>query len=88
MWSREKLTDGRIPKTMLTAISPATRPKQAAATLVQHGLWEEREGEWCIHDYADHQETLEAVAARSLAASIAGAKGAHARWHANGKSHS
>jgi hypothetical protein len=91
MWSREKLTDGRIPKSMITAISPATKPKQAAALLVSRGLWEHAdtltEDAWLIHDYADYQETLEEVAARSLAASVAGAKGAHARWHANGKGH-
>jgi hypothetical protein len=87
MWSREKLTDGRIPKAMLNQVSPARNPRQAITILTTRGLWEPLIDGWQIHDYADHQETLAEVEARSLAKAIAGKKGAEARWHTNGTRH-
>ena len=52
--------------------------RDLAKLLVVHGLWDEDEAGWMIHDFADYLPTEETKAARSAA----GKKGAERRWAA------
>jgi hypothetical protein len=52
--------------------------KDLAKLLVVHGLWDEEDAGWTIHDFAEYLPTEETKAARSAA----GKKGAEKRWAA------
>lgn len=64
---------GFIPEGALGLIHGTAK---AAHQLVEVGMWEQRQGGWDVHDYADFQPTDEAAQARSEKAR----KAAVARW--------
>jgi hypothetical protein len=67
-------TDGFISKGAVHYIYGNARSSQL---LVQVGFWEEREGGWEVHDYADYQPTKMTSKVRTDRAR----KAAEARWH-------
>lgn len=77
---RRGKTPGLLPSGLpRKQIGPVGR--EAAKTLVKHGLWDEAsDGGWMIHDFADYLPDKETRAARAEA----GRRGAEARW---GKRH-
>jgi hypothetical protein len=57
-WASGQLTDGFIPTAVLPALDGTRRE---ATALVEAGLWEEAEGGWLFHDWADFQPTRASV---------------------------
>lgn len=70
------LTDGLIP----AAIAKRWR-KRAITELMDAGRWHHDVAGYRIHDYLDYNPSKADAIARADAKSIAGAKGAAARWH-------
>jgi hypothetical protein len=61
-YCNEYLTDGRLPSAALQALVPGVkRPEILARQLVAVGLWEQVEGGWQVHDYAEHQRTADQI---------------------------
>lgn len=89
-YCQRQLTDGFIPALALSMIgvNGATRAKKLADVLVNAGLFEVAEGGYRVHDYHDHNATKDEALARkgdiSRTRSMAGKRGAEARWQ-NGK---
>lgn len=93
-WCNTHLTDGRIPKSLVSRLAPEIEclemhgrgPLQAAHVaeeLVAVGLWEDHGDEYLIHDFHDFQPTRREVLARRRHVSDvrkqAGSKGASKR---------
>lgn len=64
-WSSQQLTEGRIPRAMLSVLGG--RPRDAAA-LVSAGLWVETDDGWAFHQWADRQPSRQHVEAERAAA--------------------
>lgn len=64
-WSSQQLTEGRIPRAMLSVLG--ARPRDAAA-LVAAGLWVETDDGWAFHQWADRQPSRQQVEAERAAA--------------------
>lgn len=80
-WSSEHLTEGRITRDVALAIAPVSvwnRLRDAKAGS-EHGLVEEIEGGWQIHDYLDWNPTAEQALAKRAARAEAGRKGGEAK---------
>jgi hypothetical protein len=77
-WSGEHGTDGRIPTSALPFIhgTPAT-----ARLLVKHGLWDELDHGYNIHNFAERQELKIVSESKRAAAATAGRKANCVRWH-------
>lgn len=71
-WCHKHRTDGYIPSDVGGTIVTPTD----AERLVAIGLWDQCPDGWRIHDYLDHQESREHLAA----AAEAGKKAAGKRW--------
>ena len=67
------LTDGQVPK----AKGPTAR---VASELERAGLWSSTKRGWVIHDFLDYNPSRSETLAKRDAKSMAGAKGAAARW--------
>ncbi|WP_336715368.1 hypothetical protein [Arthrobacter sp. USHLN218] len=92
-WSSAQLTDGFIPAHMAIAMANAMANPCDADALVMAGLWDEVDGGYQFHDWADFQPDAEAERKKRKARSEAGRKGAAARWNSktdesHGNSHS
>lgn len=85
-WSCAQLTDGFIAKAMANAMANECD----ADALVLAGLWDEVEGGYQFHDWAEFQPSAEDEREKRKARSLAGKKGAAARWanKPDSKSHS
>lgn len=64
-WSAQQLTDGFVPRHMLSMFG--ARPKDAA-DLVSSGLWETTEGGWVFHDWSSWQPSRRQVEEQRAAA--------------------
>lgn len=84
-WSCAQLTDGFIAKAMANAMANECD----ADALVLAGLWDEVEGGYQFHDWAEFQPSAEDEREKRKARSLAGKKGAAARWSnkTDGKPH-
>lgn len=79
-WSSAQLTDGFIPLHMANAMAnPMAKPCDPDA-LVESGLWVDVEGGFQFHEWKDFQPSAEDEKAKRKARSLAGSKGAAARW--------
>ena len=56
-YCNRRRTDGLVPPGALRLLSRAKKPALVAAELVQAKLWEEEEGGYRFHDFADYQPT-------------------------------
>lgn len=90
-WCNQYLTDGHIPKSMVSRLGPEVEcleiiqtqgpitARKVAEALVAVGLWEEREHEYVIHDFSLFQPTRREVESRrrhvSTVRKQAGSKG-------------
>ena len=85
-WSCAQLTDGFIAKAMANAMANECD----ADALVLAGLWNEVEGGYQFHDWSEFQPSAEDEKEKRKARSLAGKKGAAARWanKTDSKSHS
>jgi hypothetical protein len=84
-WSSAQLTDGFIPSHMASAMANAMANPCDQDALVMAGLWDEVDGGYQFHDWSEFQPSAEEERAKRKARSLAGKKGAAARW--DGKSH-
>ena len=75
-WSCAQLTDGFIAKAMANAMANECD----ADALVLAGLWDEVEGGYQFHDWSEFQPSAEDEKEKRKARSLAGKKGAAARW--------
>lgn len=75
-WSCAQLTDGFIAKAMANAMANECD----ADALVMAGLWDEVEGGYQFHDWSEFQPSAEDEKEKRKARSLAGKKGAAARW--------
>jgi hypothetical protein len=85
-WSSAQLTDGFIPTHMANAMANAMANPCDQDALVDAGLWDEVDGGFRFHDWSEFQPSAEEERAKRKARSLAGKKGAAARW--DGKPHS
>lgn len=84
-WSAAQLTDGFVPNHMAIAMANGMAKECGADALVMAGLWHEVEGGYQFHDWSEFQPSAEAEKEKRRKRSLAGQKGAAARW--GGKSH-
>lgn len=87
-WSSAQLTDGFIPVHMANAM--ANGMASDMESLVNAGLWDEVDGGYQFHDWSHFQPSAEEERKKRRDRSLAGKKGAAARWDSkpDGKSHS
>lgn len=85
-WSSAQLTDGFIPAHMANAMANGMANPCDTDALVMAGLWDEVDGGFQFHDWSDFQPSADEEREKRKARSLAGKKGAAARW--DGKSHS
>lgn len=96
-WSAAQLTNGFVPEHMAIAMANGMASAMAngmakpcgADALVMAGLWDEVDGGYQFHDWAEFQPSAEAEKEKRKNRSLAGQKGAAARWHGktDGKRH-
>lgn len=79
-WSSAQLTDGFIPIHMANAMANGMANPCDQDALVMVGLWDEIEGGFQFHDWSEFQPSAEEERAKRKARSLAGKKGAAARW--------
>lgn len=83
-WSSAQLTGGFVPAHMANAMANAMANPCDSDALVMAGLWNEAEGGFQFHDWAEFQPDAEVEKAKrkatSDARSRAGKAGAQARW--------
>lgn len=86
-WSSAQLTDGFIPVHMANAM--ANGMANECDALVTAGLWDEVDGGFQFHDWSHFQPSAEEEREKRRNRSLAGKKGAAARWDSkpDGKSH-
>lgn len=77
-WSGEHGTDGRIPLSALPFIHGTAA---TARLLVKHGLWDELDSGYNIHNFAERQELKIVSESKRAAAATAGRKANCVRWH-------
>lgn len=89
-WSSAQLTDGFIPIHMANAMANAMANPSDQDALVSVGLWDEVNGGFQFHDWSEFQPSADEERAKRKARSLAGKKGAAARWDSksDGKPHS
>jgi len=64
-WCNNQLSDGYIPSSIICTLSPGLRAAgRVAARLVELGLWEQVDGGYQVHDYAEYQPTRAQVMAQ------------------------
>ena len=81
-WCADQANGGRVPADMLRMLDG--KPADAAS-LVAAGLWDEVDGGWEFHDWADYNPDAASVKAKREAESDGGKRGNHQRWHVNKK---
>lgn len=92
-WSAAQLTNGFIPEHMANAMANGMAKECGAISLCHAGLWDEVDGGYQFHDWADFQPSAEDEKERRREISekrkAAGRKGAEARWtkESDGKPH-
>ncbi|SMY01305.1 hypothetical protein BSP239C_03211 [Brevibacterium sp. 239c] len=92
-WSAAQLTDGFVPIHMANAMANGMAKECGADALVMAGLWDEVDGGFQFHDWSEFQPDAETEKAKRKKRSLAGQKGAAARWGSksdskpHGKSH-
>ena len=88
-WSSAQLTDGFIPTHMANAMANGMANECGADALVMAGLWDEVEGGYQFHDWSEFQPNAASEREKRKKRSIAGQKGAEARWggKSDGKRH-
>jgi hypothetical protein len=59
LWCNKNLTDGRLPKTKLGALTAKANAKKLAAELVTAGRWIDSGAFWELHDYLKHNRSRE-----------------------------
>lgn len=79
-WCADQANGGKVPADMLRMLDG--RPADAAS-LVASGLWDEVDGGWQFHDWADYNPDASSVKAKREAESEGGKRGNHQRWHVN-----
>lgn len=81
------LTDGEVKPSILRLMGATD---DAAAELVESGLWDFEDGSWWFHDWAEYQPSASATkekrAELSAQRRVAGSKGAAKRWQKDGNS--
>lgn len=81
------LTDGEVKPSILRLMGATD---DAAAELVESGLWDFEGGSWWFHDWAEYQPSASATkekrAELSAQRRVAGSKGAAKRWQKDGNS--
>lgn len=89
-WSAAQLTDGFVPNHMANAMANGMANECGADALVMAGLWHEVEGGFQFHDWEEFQPSAETEKEKRRKRSLAGQKGAEARWgsKSHGKRHS
>lgn len=77
-WSADQLTDGHIPKTIVTSLGgkPADTKRLIAA-----GLWIEEPNGYRMHDWHHYQPLREEAETVITGKRAGGQLGAHRRWH-------
>lgn len=83
-------TDGKLSRRAIKRLMPE-HGLELAEVLVEHGLWDEIDDGWAIHDYLDYNPSAADIEKRRKERSEAGRRGAQRRWHedtTDGKSHS
>lgn len=96
-WAAAQLTNGFVPEHMAIAMANGMASAMANGmanpcgpdALVMAGLWDEVEGGYQFHDWDEFQPSAEAEKEKRKNRSLAGQKGAAARWHGktDGKRH-
>lgn len=71
-------TDGFVPRRKVATLSRAADPYVVASQLVAAGLWEEVDGGFVLHDYADYQPLKAQIEARSAMKAAVGQLGGKA----------
>jgi hypothetical protein len=61
LWCNKNLTDGRLPKTKLGALTAKANAKKLAAELIAAGRWIDAGAFWELHDYLAHNRSREQV---------------------------
>ena len=90
VWCSANLTDGRIPEQVVNhmcllypplelSTGSVANAKAIASDLLDHGLWEEVDGGYRMHDWADYQNTREEVEHIYEVRREAGSKGGRAK---------
>jgi hypothetical protein len=77
-YANRNLTDGFLPRAAVHGLIPSDVDSDAAETtkrLIAHGIWEEVEGGYAIHDYLDYQPSREQVRRQRTKRSRAGRRG-------------
>jgi hypothetical protein len=75
-WCADNMTDGMLPKPMVSALTRAPRGKAlevAVASLVEAKIWEDKSGSWLIHDFLDWNLSREDWEKKVKAAKAGGA---------------
>lgn len=77
-WCCDQENDGEIPKDMLRVLdgTPAE-----AKSLVNAGLWNEKENGWSFHNWTKYNPDSASIRAKREAESEGGKRGNHTRWH-------
>jgi hypothetical protein len=69
-WVDDQQTDGFVPEQAAHVVTGWNKAKErrAAQALVRVGLWEETDGGWTFHDWAEHNVTRAERADEAVAA--------------------
>lgn len=78
-YASRHLTDGFIPKGVLTQICNVPSPRKSMSTLVTVGLVDERPGGWQIRSWSEYQRTSAEIADIQRKRAAAGSKGGTTR---------
>ncbi len=84
LYCAKHLTDGSIPKVAVPTLTTLKNAARLAGVLVRENLWSDDGDDYHVHDYLDFNPSREQVLSQRHSKSMAGAKGAAARWHRNG----
>jgi len=77
-WCSSFPSDGIVPAHMLAALDGTTAE---AKSLVEAGLWVERNDGWAFHEWSERNPDASSLIAKKAAMSEGGAHGLHTRWH-------
>lgn len=78
-YCNRQLTDGVIPKGVVSRLTDRKNPHKLARKLIEVGLWIEHPEGYAVHDYLDYQQSREQVLAQRAASSERQRKGRAAR---------
>ena len=84
-WSCQQLTDGFIPRAFVEAIRSNEASASFASDLLRVGLWEEVEGGYQFHDWAEYQPSAREVKEERIRVSEARRNAGRAGGIASGK---